>query len=131
MARDNFDFPPLTPGQFHTTVFPSGAVMVGWGRARRNKFVQLDQAEITTFLEHANIMVRTDDPVLKDLLGQLAKHLTASRDFTVEELIAGAQAGDEAMIGHIKRYSDLLLSGTKPGEALQIVNDAIRDAASR
>ena len=85
----DFDGNDPGPGGFFHQVFESGKVMIGWGRPRRSKWVQLDQAEITAFLAAAHVMVRTDDLTLTELLGQLAKHLAASEPpLTLEQITA-------------------------------------------
>jgi hypothetical protein len=97
MARDNFDFPSLTPGEFFHKKFPSGKVMVGWGRSGRSKFVQLEQAEIVNFLAGADKMLVTDDEAVKAALGQLAKTLTAIQPPLSLEQISALIAEDPAV----------------------------------
>jgi len=60
-AKGDFDFNSNDPGEggFFAELFPSGNVMVGWGR-RRTKWVKLDQAEVVNFLVNAHKMIVTD-----------------------------------------------------------------------
>ena len=111
MARESFDFDAfqLTDGGFyHSAGDAKGTMMVGWGRGGRNKWVQLSQPEITNFVANAHTMVRTDDPVLKDLLGQVAKHLAESKPLTLERLSVLAQS--DPAIG--PRFAALMGTGT-------------------
>lgn len=88
----DFDGKDPGPGGFYFELFDSGKVMVGWGR-NRTKWVKLDQAEVVNFLTNAASMVVTDDPGVKDTLGQLAKALAAAKPLTFEDVI-----GDDELL---------------------------------
>jgi len=127
-SRSNdFDFEGNDPGPggFFRQQFESGKVMVGWGR-RRTKWVQLDQAEIVNFLANAPSMVATDDTVLTDLLGQVAKHLTAAQPMTLEEI--SALANTNPAVG--PRFAEIL-TGPAAGnveQAREILTRELRAA---
>jgi len=132
MARDSFDFDSVQlpdGGFYHSAGDAQGTMMVGWGRSRRNKWVQLSQAEITSFVANAHEMIRTDNPAVKGALEKLAEALAADKTYTVADLIAGAEAGDPALSQAVIRYSQLLLEGRGAAEALKVINGEIRDAA--
>jgi hypothetical protein len=128
MARDNFDFPSLTPGEFFHKKFPSGKVMVGWGRPGRSKFVQLDQAEIVEFLASAAAMVVTDDEAVKEALGQLAKTLTViQRPLTFDQI--SVLAASNPAVG--PRFAEII-GGEAAGDidrAREILTRELRETA--
>lgn len=128
-SRDNndFDFDANDPGPggFFSQLFPSGNVMVAWGR-RRTKWVKLDQAEVVSFLAAGPKMVVTDDTVLLDLLGQVAKHLAASKPLTLEDVSQLAKT--DPAVG--ARFAEILMgdAGNDVPKALEIFTREFRQA---
>ena len=126
MARESFDFDAvqLTDGGFyHSAGDARGTMMIGFGRGGRNKWVQLSQAEIVNFLAAGHEMVRTDDPIIKDLLGQLARYIATSKPLTLERVSELAQS--DPAIG--PRFAELVTTGTIES-ALEVLRRELADA---
>lgn len=119
----DFDGKDPGPGGFFSELFESGKVMIGWGR-NRTKWVKLDQAEIVSFLANAHTMVVTDDPVLKDLLGQVAEHLVTSKPLTLEAISDIARTDPAAGA----RFAAILMgdAGNDVGKACEIFTSELR-----
>ena len=125
----DFDGNDPGPGGFFSRLFESGKVMVGWGRPRRSKWVQLDQAEIVNFLAAAHKMVVTDNEEVKALLGQLAKTLAADEPPLTFEQISVLASTDPA-IG--PRFAEII-GGEAAGNidrAREILTRELRETAT-
>jgi hypothetical protein len=126
MARETFDFDAvnLTDGGFyHSAGNAQGTMMVGFGRGGRNKWVQLSQPEISNFLAHGHSMLRTDDPILKGMLTDLARYLAKSAPLTLERVSALAQT--DPAIG--PRFAKLVTTGTIES-ALEVLHGELAEA---
>ena len=111
-AKGDFDFNSNDPGEggFFAELFPSGNVMVGWGR-RRTKWVKLDQAEVVNFLVNAHKMIVTDSAAVKELLGQLSATLAGEQPLTFDRL--SELAATDPAVG--PRFAEIM-STEAPGD---------------
>lgn len=127
MARESFDFDSVQlpdGGFYHSAGDAQGTMMVGWGRPRRNKWVQLTQHEITSFVANAHEMIRTDDDVLKGMLTEIARRLAASAPLTLERVAELAQS--DPAIG--PRFAELMTEKTSIALALQALQGELAEA---
>jgi hypothetical protein len=128
MARSTFDFDAVAAklpigGFYHSDGDASGNMMVAWGR-RQNKFVQLSQAEIASFLAHGHEMLRTDDPAVKAALVALADVIAGSKPrwANLAALIEQVEAGDKEAGEASVELSSKVLGGMPMEQALAEVN---------
>jgi hypothetical protein len=126
MARDTFDFDSVQlaeGGFYHSAGDAQGTMMIGWGR-RRNKFVQLTQAEILNFLAAGAEMVRTDNQGLRDALDAVRHEIIGSRPrwADVAALMSDVEAGNPEASKAAVELTGLLTKGTPIADALAKVN---------
>jgi hypothetical protein len=134
MARDSFDFDSvnLTDGGFyHSAGDAQGTMMIGWGRRRNNKWVQLSQSEIGSFLAAGHEMLRTDDPAVKEALTGLAAAIAGSKPRweNLAALLAQVETGDETARDAATQVNAKILGGMPLAEALAEVNTAFAPGA--
>jgi len=127
-SGNDFDFDKHDPGPggFFAELFPTGNVMIAWGRRGRSKWVKLDQAEVTNFLTHAHKMIVTDSAAVKELLGQLAATLAGEQPLTFERLAEIAAADPEIGV----RFAEIA-THEAPGDlprALELMRDELAKA---
>jgi hypothetical protein len=115
MSDFDFDAHPLGEGEtFFNTPDPQGKFMAGFGRARRNRWIEMRQPDLAALLAQAHRLYKTDDPDVAAALTLLAKALDKPQPLTFAEVMA-----DPHGLG--VRYLALIKAGKTDVQALDVM----------